>query len=87
MEKIITLKDPTSPAAEAYRALRVNLMYATLDQPVKTLVIAAPATEDNAPVPPDVAVNLAVVAAQAGQRVILVDADLRHPLLHVLFGV
>jgi len=87
MEKIVTLKDPASPAAEAYRALRVNLMYATLDQPVKTLVIAAPATEDNAPVPPDVAVNLAVVAAQAGQRVILVDADLRHPLLHVLFGV
>lgn len=87
MEKIITLAEPTSEATEAYRALRVNLSYATLDHPVKTLVIAAPATEGNMPVPADVAVNLAVVAAQAGQRVILVDADLRHPHLHDIFGV
>lgn len=87
MDRIITLAEPTSEAAEAYRALRVNLSYATLDRPVKTLVIAAPATEGNMPVPADVAVNLAVVAAQAGQRVILVDADLRHPHLHDIFGV
>ncbi|MBN1919975.1 MAG: CpsD/CapB family tyrosine-protein kinase [Anaerolineae bacterium] len=87
MEKIITLTEPTSAAAEAYRALRVNLNYATLDDAIKTLVIAAPATEDNAPVPADVSVNLAVVAAQAGQRVILVDADLRYPHLHDIFGI
>ncbi len=87
MEKIITLTEPTSVAAEAYRALRVNLSYATLDKPVKTLVVAAPATEDNAPAPADVSVNLAVVAAQAGQRVILVDADLRNPHLHDIFGI
>ncbi len=87
MEKIITLTEPTSPAAEAYRALRVNLSYATLDKPIKTLVVAAPATEDNLPVPAEVSVNLAVVAAQGGQRVILVDADLRNPHLHDIFGV
>lgn len=87
METIITLTDPTSPAAEAYRALRVNLSYATLDRAVKTLVIAAPAPEGDAPVPADVAINLAVVAAQAGQRVILVDADLRNPHLHDVFDV
>lgn len=87
METIITLADPTSPAAEAYRELRIHLTYATLDEPAKTLVVAAPAAEGETPFPPDVAINLAVVAAQAGQRVILVDADLRQPRLHDIFDV
>ena len=87
METIITQANPTSAAAEAYRTLRINLTYATLDQPAKVLVVAAPAAEGDAPLPTEVAINLAVVAAQAGQRVILVDADLRNPSLHDTFNV
>jgi non-specific protein-tyrosine kinase len=81
---LITLRDPRSPAAEGYRALRVNLAYTSLDRTLRTFVVASPSvaeTESN------VGANLAVVMAQAGQRVCLVDADLRRPSLHQLFGV
>ncbi|MEA3307921.1 MAG: CpsD/CapB family tyrosine-protein kinase [Chloroflexota bacterium] len=83
-EHILTLAQPQSPAAEAYRALRVNLTYAALDKPLRTLVIASPAPDEEGH-ETEVAVNLAVAAAQAGERVILVDADLRRPSFHKLF--
>ncbi|HOT93311.1 MAG TPA: CpsD/CapB family tyrosine-protein kinase [Anaerolineae bacterium] len=79
---IVTLTDPRSPAAEAYRALRINLAFTSLDKPLETVVISSPAPDATKS---QVAVNLAVVMAQAGQRVILVDADLRRPSLHRCF--
>jgi len=84
---LVTLTTPQSPAAAAYRALRINLTYAGLDTPLKTLVISAPAPEKGGAAHLEVAANLAVVMAQAGQQVILVDADLRHPRLHDVFDV
>lgn len=80
---VVTLTDPRSPAAEAYRVLRVNLAFTSLDKPLKTIVVSAPAITATKS---EVAVNLAVVMAQAGQRVILVDADLRRPALHPCFN-
>ncbi len=80
---VVTLTAPRSPAAEAYRVLRVNLAFTSLDKPLKTIVISAPAITATKS---EVAVNLAVVMAQAGQRVILVDADLRRPALHPCFN-
>lgn len=85
-ENIVTLSDPQSPAAEAYRSLRVNLDYASLDDPLKTLVVALPASEKGRTKDTEVAVNLAIVMAQAGKRTLLVDADLRAPALHQLFA-
>lgn len=79
---LVTLSDPRSPAAEAYHALRINLAYTSLDKALEVLVVSSPAPEDAKPY---VAANLAVVMAQAGQRVILVDADLRRPRLHEIF--
>jgi non-specific protein-tyrosine kinase len=84
---LVTLSAPHSPAAEAYRALRVNLTYATLDFPLATLVVSASAPEKGGTAKSTVAANLAVVAAQAGQRVVLVDGDLRRPALHALFDL
>lgn len=85
MEKtdLVTLSHPRSPAAEAYRALRVNLTFASLDKSLETLVVSTPEVE---PTKSHVAANLAIVMAQAEQRVVLVDADLRRPHLHELFG-
>lgn len=85
MEKtdLVTLSHPRSPAAEAYRALRVNLTFASLDKSLETLVVSTPEAE---PAKSYVAANLAIVMAQAEQRVVLVDADLRRPHLHELFG-
>ena len=81
---LVTLCDPRSPAAEAYRALHANLKFASIDRSLNAMVVAPPdvsGLEDN------VAANLAVVMARAGQTVILIDADLRRPRLHELFGI
>jgi len=82
--QLITLTDPRSPAAEAYRTLRTNLTFAGLDHPIETLVVTSPAPGEGKSV---AAANLAVTMAQGEHRTILVDADLRRPVLHEIFGV
>lgn len=81
---LITLTDPRSPAAEAYRTLRTNLTFAGLDQPIEALVVTSPAPGEGKSI---AVANLAVAIAQGEHRTILVDADLRRPVLHNLFGV
>lgn len=81
---LITLTDPRSPLSEAYRTLRTNLSFYSLDDPLRTLVITSPAPDEGKST---VASNLAVTLAQAGNRTILVDCDLRKPMVHTLFGV
>lgn len=82
--QLITLTDPRSPAAEAYRTLRTNLTFAGLDQPLEALVVTSPAPENEKSV---AVANLAVTMAQGERRTILVDADLRRPRLHEIFGI
>ena len=81
---LITLTDPRSPAAEAYRTLRTNLTFAALDKPIETLVVTSAAAGEKKST---VLANLAVTMAQGERRTILVDADLRRPGLHEIFGV
>jgi len=81
---LITLTDPRSPAAEAYRTLRTNLTFAALDKPIETLVVTSAAPGEGKST---VLANLAVTMAQGERRTILVDADLRRPSLHEIFGV
>jgi capsular exopolysaccharide synthesis family protein len=84
MKDLITLTDPRSPASEAYRTLRTNLSFYSLDEPIRTLVVTSPTPNDGKSV---TIANLAVTMAQSGRRTILVDCDLRRPSLHGLFGV
>ncbi len=79
---LIALRDARSPAAEAYRTLRTNLLFSSLDKPLRTLLITSTAPDEGKTT---TAANLAVTMAQAEQRVILVDCDLRRPGLHTLF--
>lgn len=81
---LITLTDPRSPASEAYRTLRTNLSFYSLDDPLQTLVVTSPAPEEGKST---TIANLAVTVAQGGRRVILVDCDLRRPSLHEIFDV
>lgn len=76
--------DPRSAAAEAFRGLRTNLQFATAGQNVKTLLITSARPGEGKST---TALQLALVLAQAGQRVILVDADLRRPQVHRLAGL
>jgi capsular exopolysaccharide synthesis family protein len=81
---LITLTNPRSPAAEAYRTLRTNLYFSSLDQALETLVVTSAAPGDGKSTTLS---NLAVTMAQGEKRTILVDADLRQPALHRYFGV
>jgi non-specific protein-tyrosine kinase len=84
MTNLITLTDPRSPAAEAYQSLRTNLEFSSLERPLHTLLV----TSADQTVEKSVALaNLAVVMAQAGDRVIVVDGDLRRPQQHEVFAV
>jgi succinoglycan biosynthesis transport protein ExoP len=83
-EKLITTKHPKSPISEAYRVLRTNLQFSSLDEPVRTLLITSPNPVEGKST---TVANLGVVMAQTGKSVIVVDADLRRPVLHRIFGV
>lgn len=84
MINLITLDDPRSPAAEAYQSLRTNLEFSGLNKALHTILLTS---ADVAADKSGAVANLAVVMAQAGDRVILVDGDLRHPMQHEIFGV
>src|SRR6266851_6965059 len=81
---LVTLSDPRSPAAEAFRTLRTNLMFSSLERPLTTLLVTSAAPEEGKST---TLANLAVTMAQGGRRTILVDCDLRHPHQHEIFGV
>ena len=73
-----------SPAAEAYRAIRTSVQFATMDRPGQVLLVTSPNAGDGKST---TAANLAVTMASAGRRVMLVDADLRKPSLHRIFNL
>jgi receptor protein-tyrosine kinase len=73
---VISVTDPTSQPAEAYRSLRTSLQFAGQDQPLRTLLITSPNAGDGKTM---TTVNLGAVFAQAGSRVVLVSCDLRRP--------
>lgn len=81
---LITLTDARSAQAEAYRSLRTNLEFSSLDHPLHTLLVTSAAPDEGKST---TLANLGVINAQAGKRVILVDCDLRRPALHDLFGL
>lgn len=81
---LITLIDPRSPVAEAYRTLRTNLMFSSVDRAIRVLVVSSAVQGEGKST---AAANLAVTLAQGGQRTLLVDCDLRKPSQHALWGV
>ncbi len=83
-ENLITLSQPRSAAAEAYRSLRTNLMFSSVDNPIGTLLVTSAARDDQKSV---TLANLAVTFAQSGNNTILVDADLRQPKQHDIWDI
>jgi polysaccharide biosynthesis transport protein len=77
--KPITESHPRSPVSEAFRTLRTNVQYTSVDHPLNTLLVTS---SDSSEGKTTVAVNLSVVLAQGGNRVTLIDADMRHPSIH-----
>jgi len=82
-ESLITLTEPTSAAAEAFRRLRTNVQFADVDRPLRTLAVASPQVGSGKST---IVANLAVAFVQSGKQVIVVDADLLRPVQHAIFG-
>lgn len=77
---LVVAMDPLDPAAEAYRTLRMNLMFmSTEEEPLRTVLFSSPGPSEGKST---TAVNFAIMLARQGKRVLLVDADLRRPSIH-----
>ena len=82
--QLISWVQTKAPETEAYRTLRTNIQFSSVDKPIRTLLVTSSGPGEGKST---TAANLAVVMAQTGQKVILVDTDLRRPVIHKTFGV
>jgi capsular exopolysaccharide synthesis family protein len=80
--ELLVHERPTSGIAEAARSLRTNLMFMNPDEPYKRLLVTSAAPAEGKTT---VAVSIAISLAQGGQRVCIIDCDLRRPRLHRIF--
>jgi len=81
--RLVSHFSPPSTIAEAYRSLRTNLLFSQAGEHRVILVTSATVKEGKS----TIAANLAVVVAQQGARVLLIDADMRKPMQHHTFGL
>ena len=82
--RLISITAPASPTAEAYRALRSSILLSAIDNPLRTLVVTSAFMSEGKST---LSANIAVMLAQRGERVLIVDGDLRRSTLHLLFGL
>lgn len=82
--RLVVAINPNSPISEAYRTLRTNIQFSSVDRSIQILMVAsAQAGEGKS----TVISNLAIAYAQEGKRVLLIDTDLRKPSLYRIFSL
>jgi polysaccharide biosynthesis transport protein len=82
--EVYVARQPRSPVSEAFRSLRTNLEFSSVQKPIRTIIVTSPSPAEGKTT---IAVNLAAIYAQSGKRVALLDADMRHPCVHRLLGL
>lgn len=82
--QLITHNQPKSPIAEQYRNIRTNIEFAAVDKQIRSLMVTSANPSEGKTTTTG---NMAVVFAQQGKKVLLVDADLRKPALHHMFQI
>lgn len=82
--QLVSLHEPSSPAAEAYRSLRTSVQFLGLDRPLQIIEVTSASPGEGKTT---TLANLGVALARAGQQVIVVCCDLRKPRLHEFFGL
>lgn len=83
-QRMITFADPKSPAAEAFRTLRTNIMFSATDKEIETILFTSSSPGEGKST---ISANYAITLTQSGQRVILVDCDMRRPTIHKVMGL
>ncbi|MBN2570226.1 MAG: polysaccharide biosynthesis tyrosine autokinase [Deltaproteobacteria bacterium] len=81
--ELITLRDPQSSASESYRGIRTGILFSTPGKTPRTILVTSPGVGAGKSV---TAANIAVVMAQSGTKVLLLDVDMRKPRQHRIFG-
>jgi capsular exopolysaccharide synthesis family protein len=81
--RLVTHFAPKSPISEAYRTIRTNIQFAQADKSVKTVLVTSSGPGEGKSTS---VANLAITFAQMGANTLLIDADLRRPVLHGIFG-
>jgi polysaccharide biosynthesis transport protein len=83
-EELYVMRQPRSPVSEAFRLLRTNLEFASVDRPIRRLMVTSTNPNEGKTT---IVVNLAAVMAQGGRKVTVMDADLRRPKVHRFLGL
>lgn len=81
---LISYLEPHSEIAEAYRALRTSILLSSVSQPPRSILVTSSVPQDGKTM---TSINISIVLAQQGKRVLLVDADMRRPSVHKAFGI